>query len=160
MERDDLERAGAGSRAIWDWSDEGAARRRAARSAAARRLALIQGLVGAVIATLVFLVWGRRTMAIVILSLGLANLAVALVSPLRASAAIQLFLLRVGVVLGTLVSWLLLFPIFALFFVPFGLAFRRGRRDSLERWAEPPEASYWRARDAARRGPEAYRRQF
>ena len=50
---------------------------------------------------------------------------------------------RVAHLVGALFAWLLLAPLFFLFFVPFRALFRRGERDRLMRAIERERASYW-----------------
>ena len=60
---------------------------------------------------------------------------------------------RTGIALG----WVLLVPVFYLFFLPFGLVMRRGRRDRMQRRFETEAISYWESREAvAPRRPHLY----
>jgi hypothetical protein len=43
----------------------------------------------------------------------------------------------------------LLVPLFVLFFLPFGLLARRGRRDRLGRFFDPDAPTYWKRREPA-----------
>ena len=70
------------------------------------------------------------------------------------------FVDRLGRALGGAVSWTLLAVIFYTVFLPFGLLFRRGRKDSMKRYYEPTADSYWSQREAPETDPDSYRRQF
>ena len=62
--------------------------------------------------------------------------------------------------IGRLLAVLFLTPVFWLFFVPFGLLLRAGRRDRLERWFDPAAPSYWHRRDDAPRSKSSYEKAF
>jgi hypothetical protein len=49
----------------------------------------------------------------------------------------------IGRRIGRALTWLLLVPLFYLFFLPFGLLFRRGRRDRLKRYFDREATTYW-----------------
>lgn len=149
----------AASRVIWDWRERRAEGLREERRRRTRRLGTIQSAVGAGISAVIYLL-GHPVFAMVVLGIAGFTLAAALLSPLGLSLRIQRFLGHVGTAVGHLVTWLLLVPLFLLFFVPFRLLFRRGRRDPLDRRLEPERATYWRTRTEVREGTEAYQRQF
>jgi len=83
----------------------------------------------------------------------------ALVSPHGIYAAIRRALDRFGYLVGRVLSWVLLMPLFYLFFFPFGLLARRGHRDAMKRWTEPEAPTYWTDREDTRTA-ESYERQF
>ena len=43
-------------------------------------------------------------------------------------------------------TWIVMVPIFYGVFLPFGLLFRRGRRDRMKRYYDPDAQSYWEER--------------
>jgi hypothetical protein len=49
---------------------------------------------------------------------------------------------------------------FYLIFLPFGLLFRRGRRDSMRRYFEADQESYWQRRDPEREETRSRERPF
>jgi hypothetical protein len=51
-----------------------------------------------------------------------------------------------GSLVGTAVAWLLLAPVFYLFFLPFRVLARRGKNDRLQRRFVPDAKSYWTKR--------------
>jgi hypothetical protein len=57
-------------------------------------------------------------------------------------------------------TWILLVPLFVLVFLPFGLLFRRGARDPMERRLDRARSTYWGARDTTADDPDRYGRQF
>lgn len=89
--------------------------------------------------------------------LGAVTLGLALLSPTRGYSALTRAIDRVGVGVGTLLSWILLAPIFYLVLAPFGLLTRRGRGDPLQRVREPSLPSYWRVRPEETRETERAR---
>ena len=48
-----------------------------------------------------------------------------------------------GSVVGHATTWVVMIPIFYLFFLPFGKLLRRGRRDRLRRYYESEAETYW-----------------
>lgn len=128
--------------AIWSWRDDGAPKRRAAKL---RRGALLRALIGAIAGGVIF--WLERPIAAyVVWSVGAFVLFLALVSPLGGYAALERAVTFAGRLVGRALTWLLLAPVFYLFFAPFGLLFRRGARDPMKRRFEARE-SYWKERD-------------
>ena len=118
----------------------------AARATAARKKALMHAAGAASAGGLLFVVFAQRAVAYVAWGLGGFTLLLALISPLGAYAALQRGLEALGRLVGRLMAWLLLAPVFYLFVTPFGLLRRRGARDTLKRRLEPGAASYWRER--------------
>lgn len=115
------------------------------RAHVARRSASIRFVV-ALAAGGVLYALERPIMAAVAASLGSLSLLLALASPLGAYAALDRLVTRTGALVGTILTWLLLAPVFYLFFVPFGLLFRRGARDPLRRAIDRDAPSYWTKR--------------
>jgi hypothetical protein len=130
-----------------------------ARRRQARIRASIHSAIGAAIGVLLFLL-GARIMAFVACGIAGTVLAAALISPERAHAAIERLATRLGEAVGLAMTWLLLTPLFHLFFAPFGLLLRRGRRDRLERHPADRQASAWKPKPPQPEGPAAYERQF
>jgi hypothetical protein len=122
-----------------------------------RRRGLLRALVvGAVGAALLWF-WSPLVGRIVLCVASVVALA-ALVSPLGIYALLER---GVGVLAhktGVLLTWVLMAVIFYGLFTPFGLIFRRGRRDSLRRFSDPALSSYWEASERGR-SASASRRQ-
>jgi hypothetical protein len=132
--------------AVWRWQDEAESSEEEAPGALRRRgavRAVVAGIVGALV--LVFL-W--RTPGLVILGIAGVLLLAALLSPSGVYATIErgidALARRTGIALG----WVLLVPVFYLFFLPFGLVMRRGRRDRMQRRFEAEASTYWEPRGA------------
>ena len=100
------------------------------------------------------------TFAAVVAGVALVMWALALLSPLRAYAAVDLALTRIGRSLGLVVGWVALTPVYLLFCVPFGLLFKRGANDPMRRTLSPHGATYWRERPADDDVLERVRRPF
>lgn len=132
---------------IWRWKDPPDDAR--ARAARARRTGALRALV-ALIAAGVFVYLDRTVAAAIASTLGVLTLALALLSPLGLYAALDRAVAALGRGVGLVLTWLLLAPVYYLFFAPFGLLFRRGRRDPLRRGFEADARSYWLKRDRAR----------
>ena len=83
-------------------------------------------------------------MAMVVLATALFLSSLAVVWP-AAFIFLESILRALGTKVGEAVTWLCLAPVFYLFFLPFGLLFRRGRRDAMQRLLEPNATTYWEA---------------
>jgi len=131
--------------AIWDWRGE--SDDRAARAAKARRGAILRGVIGGLAGAGFFFLLARPSFAVVVWSISGLTLLLGLASPLGAYAALDRVVLGASRVVGAVLTWVLLTPVYYLFFAPFGALFRRGRRDKLQRALEKDRASYWRERE-------------
>jgi hypothetical protein len=145
---------------IWDWTPAADARDDpTAEAGRKRRQGVVQALVTAGAgAILVFL--GLRLPAFLAFGVAAVLGASALVAPLSLYAAIEHALLALGRRTGTLLGWVLLVPVFYLFFAPFGRLLRRGRRDRLQRRFEPDAPSYWEPHRGMRVASDSRRRQY
>jgi hypothetical protein len=138
--------------AIWAWRTTGAASSTdLASPSAARRRGLLRALVVGALGAALLAFWSPLLGRIV---LGIASLVAlaALLSPLGIYAALERGLGVLAYKTGVLLTWVLMAVIFYAVFTPFGLIFRRGRRDSLRRASDPALSSYW---EAAERGRSA-----
>jgi len=86
---------------------------------------------------------GYRSAATVAWTISSVVLAAALVSPAGIYLGLRRLAVKLGEWTGMALAWLLLAPVFFLFFAPFGWLRRRGRNDRLRRQLEPDAASYW-----------------
>lgn len=132
---------------IWRWNDP--PERSSVRAARARRAGALRALV-ALIAAGVLAYLDRPIVATIASCVGVLTLGLALASPLGLYAALDRAVAALGRGVGLVLTWLLLAPVYYLFFAPFGLLFRRGRRDPLRRGFEADAPSYWQKRDRAR----------
>ena len=94
----------------------------------------LQALVGVGIGVVLFL-FVSPTIGRIVMAIGSFVLLSALVSPTVVYAGIEKLFEFLGHLLGRGMTWLLMVPLFYLFFLPFGLLFRRGRRDRLRRYS-------------------------
>ena len=143
---------------IWNWQPpesttdpEGASR--------VRSRAALQAALGATVGALIFLFWSHTLGWVVFGVTGFVFVA-ALTSPRGLYAAIERLFAALGGVVGRVVNWLALATLFYLFFLPFGLLFRRGRSDQMRRFYEEDAASYWEARERGRSASTSRLRQF
>jgi hypothetical protein len=74
----------------------------------------------------------------------------ALGSPLGLYASIERALAVLAHKTGVLLTWLLMGLVFYGLFTPFGLIFRRGRRDPLRRSADAALGTYWETSERGR----------
>ena len=142
--------------AIWQWPATPVSVRNLA--AARRRRAALQGVAMATVAAALSFVLRRPGLAGVVSVVAALLVASGFFAPpfydFIARAA-----RRLGLGAAVVLSWLLLFPVYALFFVPMGLFLRLRGRDPLQRRWEHDRPSYWETRKPAS-DPRAYTRQF
>jgi hypothetical protein len=102
----------------------------------------LQGLATAGVATALYLYWSQ-TVGTVVFCVAGTILFSALVSPTGLYRGVQALFTTLGNATGRALTWVMLVPLFYLFFLPFGLLLRRGRRDQLKRYFEADKPSYW-----------------
>ena len=128
--------------AIWRWRD-GEADGEAKPSAASVRLrGSLQALAGYAVALLFYLFWSKTAAAIAAV-LTSVMLFCALASPHGLYVLLRRLFDATGRVVGHATTWVVMIPIFYLFFLPFGKLLRRGRRDRLRRYYESEAETYW-----------------
>ncbi len=126
--------------AIWDWRREGAAIPEEASPARLR--GALQALGGGVFGFVAHSL-GWNTIALVALSLAGLLLLSLLLSPTGLYTARERLFAATGRAAGRITTWLVMVPLFYLFFLPFGRLLRRGRRDRLKRSFDRAAGSYW-----------------
>lgn len=127
--------------AIWSWQEPLATPSSEAAGRARLRGLLRAALVLALGALLVVF-WSEIVGAVVLVMAGVIGFS-ALISPTGLYAGVERLFAALGRWTGEGLNWLLLVPLFYLFFLPFGLLLRRGRRDRLKRYLEQELESYW-----------------
>ena len=130
---------------VWHWQSSGSAVSRPDARPVRLRGAL-QASAGLAFAA-GFAWWGLRTPAAIAGGIACAIGLAALVSPFGVFAAIERSFATLGRWVGTALTWIVLPVVFCLFFTPFALLFRRGRRDSMKRHFDAGAASYWTSRE-------------
>lgn len=129
------------SRLIWNWQED-PFRKKQINANKLRLKGIVQSICMVVVAIL-FFYFNHRVMAFSILVLSTIIGLSALFSP----SGIFLFLdkgaKKIGVLLSTMIKWVLLPLIYYGFFVPFGKCCRKGNRDKMKRYYEVEAASYW-----------------
>ncbi len=126
---------------IWEWRGPGA-QAIAAENSRLRIKGVVQGLVGGALgAALYFFL--SPTVGTIVLTIASVVMLAALVSPGGLYRGIEGVFAALGRATGRGLTWLMLLPLFYLFFLPYGVLARRGRRDRLKRYFERDEASYW-----------------
>lgn len=133
--------------AIWDAlrpSNEDAVRQANSR---VRRGALLRWSVGMGVAALAVYVFQRLVLGGVIFGVSTAFLLLVLASPVRGHGALQRVLSVLTRIVGTLVTWVLLAPLFYLVITPFGWLRRRGAHDPLHRQFDAKLETYWSRRE-------------
>ncbi len=108
----------------------------------------------------VFFLFLSHLVGALVLGIGSLVLLSALLSPRGVYAGIDGVFDRVAKTLGRAMTWLLMVPLFYLFFFPFGALLRRGKRDRLQRRFEAEAESYWEAREGAKAGSGSRLKQY
>ncbi len=146
--------------AIWNFTaDERAAAVPAAVPGRVRLRGSLQALVGVSVGV-VFFFFVSATLGRIVMGIAGFILLSALVSPTVVYAGIEKLFDSLGHLLGRAMTWLLMVPLFYLFFLPFGLLFRRGRRDRLRRYSERDAATYWERREGPTAASHSRERQY
>ena len=102
----------------------------------------IRALISASFGVGVYLIWSQTVGTIVLCIAGIIFFS-AIVSPNGLYRGLQGLFGSLGNFTGRVLTWLMLVPLFYLFFLPFGKLMRRGQRDALKRKLEPESESYW-----------------
>ena len=128
--------------AIWNWRDP---QPKGPPPPSVRRVRVRGSLQAAFVAAIgVLLLWfGLRSVGLVMLGVAAIVFLAALASPRGLYAVLDGMARAIGRRIGRALTWLLLVPLFYLFFLPFGLLFRRGRRDRLKRYFDDEATTYW-----------------
>jgi len=130
------------SAAIWRWRAEVPESKMGPSAASVRVRGSLQALAGAAFGLACHLFWSK-TVAIVAFTVAGVVLFCALVSPNGLYALLRRLFDATGRVVGRAMTWIVMVPIFYLFFLPFGKLMRRGRRDRLHRYFDAEAETYW-----------------
>ncbi len=127
---------------IWSWRTGEAETRDAGDARRYRLRAALQALAGAAFGLCFYLLWSR---AIAYAAFGIASIILlsGLLSPMGLYAGLHHLFEATGRTVGRIMTWVVLVPIFYLFFLPFGTLMRRGRRDALKRFFDSDAETYW-----------------
>jgi hypothetical protein len=128
------------SAVIWRWRGDPAAQRPA--PGRARLHGALQALAGAAVGAIFFLFWSRKVAAVAFAMSAFVGLS-ALLSPTGFYPRLRRFFDATGHAVGVVVTWIVMVPIFYLFFFPFGVLMRRGRNDRMRRYYETDAPTYW-----------------
>ena len=140
---------------VWQASRD-AQRGRRGLAGVMRKKAVVKLVIGAIAAGLIYRFWSH-TLAYVVAGIAVTMLLLALASPTGAYAALEAGLQRFGDLVGVVVTYLLLVPLFALFFTPLGVVRRIAGRDRMKREWKRDAATYWEDHDAS---AQSYDRQY
>ena len=148
------------SAVVWNWNRaaSGDDQIEIKRNAAARKRGVIGGLVGLLIAALVYHFW-RPGLAYVIAGISLALALLALAAP-PAYRKVAGLLDRFGHLVGMTVTWLLMTLLYYVLFLPVGLLLRARGRLGITKHPDSRLASYWKPIDGRPWTAESYRKQF
>jgi hypothetical protein len=130
------------SAAIWRWRAGEPDSEPRPSAASVRVRGTLQALAGTAFGVASHLYWSK-TVAIVAFSAAGVVLFCALASPHGLYALLSRLFEATGRVVGRAMTWIVMLPIFYLFFLPFGKLLRRGRRDRLHRFFDRDAQTYW-----------------
>jgi len=116
-------------------------------------------MAGLSVATLFYFFWSE-TVAYIAGGIATLILLSALASPVGLYATIDRGFLALGSFIGRGARWVVMPAVLYLFFTPFSLLFRRGRRDSMTRFYEANAETYWSDFDPTRGGSGHRERQY
>ena len=128
--------------AIWHWRAEEPVSEARPSAASVRLRGSLQALVGAAFGLASHLFWSKTVAIVAFTAAGLV-LFCALASPHGLYALLRRLFEATGRVVGRAMTWIVMVPIFYLFFLPFGKLMRRGRRDRLHRYFDAEAETYW-----------------
>lgn len=143
---------------VWNWREKSGRGAGPSESASLRRQAIIQALVMGVIGFALLKWIGHATFAKVVWGLAGVVLVLGLAAP-RAYRPIHRFGRWLGRAVGVLLTYVLLVPLYFLFFTPAALYLRLRGRDPMQRRPRDAQYTCW----VPRRRPataESYTRQF
>ena len=151
------------SAVVWDWNrtatgDDRDETGRNAANTAARKRGVIGGLIGLLIAAVVYHFW-RPGLAYVIAGISLALALLAIVAP-PAYRKVAGLLDRFGHAVGMAVTWLLMTLLYYVLFLPVGLFLRVRGKLAVTRHPDRRLASYWISTEEKPWTAESYRKQF
>lgn len=146
------------SKTVWRWR-VGVATQEAAIAAKQRWKGVWQAALGLAVGLLMYLL-SLRTAAVLVVAVSLVILSVALLSPRSGFAVLERAMERFGRFIGDIVAFLVLTPLYYLFFTPFHWLFRRGSRDAMGRHLDPRSATYWIDRSPAAGDLKQYEKMF
>ena len=152
------------SAAIWKWQEASVAQE-ADASGRIRLRGALQGLAagcvgGAIYHFLPAVNPHFRIVGIVVLSVASVVFLAATLSPTGLYAVIERMLAAMSRQFGRLLNWIIIPAIFYGIFVPFGVLFRRGRRDALQTFYDDERETYWSDRTGARTASSNRARQY
>lgn len=145
--------------AIWQWRQVESTSGGRPSARALRIRGTIQSLIAATVATFFWFFWSR-TVAGAVFGVAAVLLTSALFSPRGVYATIERAVDALGHSVGTAVTWITMAITYHLFFLPFGLLFRRGQKDAMKRSFEADAATYWIVRGEGRRVSPSRKRQY
>jgi len=96
----------------------------------------------------------------VVLSTAALILVSALFSPGGVYATLERMLVAIAQRLGRALTWVLMVLLFYLFFTPFGMVFRRGKRDSMKRFFDSEAETYWEPHEGLTAASSSHESQF
>ncbi len=143
---------------MWNWQSPGVVVGPHA-APGLRKAGLTRSAIGLVAAAVLYAL-SLHVVAAIAGTIALVTGALALASPQHGYKALHGWMDRFAVGVGTVVTWLVMVPIFALVFMPFGMLFRRGERDPLKRAWDRGLSTYWETRTDDMTRPERHERPY
>jgi len=133
---------------VWNPSGVDRSARAAKKLKQIRTGAALQGAIGLILALVIYL-FLSKIFGVIVCSIALLLTVLAFCAPIAVYTPIKGGLARLSTIVGTTISFVVLLALYCLFFVPFGLLFRRGRRNKLSLDFAAERSSYWIDRNAS-----------
>ena len=144
---------------IWEWREQSPETSAPTSHTRARIRGTLQAAAGGVAGS--FFLWlGWTLPAWAVLSTATLILVSALFSPGGVYATLERMLVAIAQRLGRALTWVLMVLLFYLFFTPFGMVFRRGKRDSMKRFFDSEAETYWEPHEGLTAASTSHESQF
>ena len=145
------------SQVIWDWRSRGSDQFVKELRQKNRLHGGLQGMVALIVGG-AFLYFKHPIPASFAFAMGVFILLASQIWPLGLYVRFQKSGVWLGRVMGAITAYLLLIPVYWLFFSPFHFFFRRGTKNKMNPQPNPQATSYWE--DRSDPTPDHYERQF
>lgn len=130
------------SLAVWDPTGSRGTEKLARKKKQARTTAAVQCVVGLALGLLIYFLLSR-IFGVIVCSIALLLAVLAFVAPIAVYEPIKRGIAWLSIMVGLAISFVVLLLLYYLFFVPFGLLFRKGGRNKLGLAFVKEQPSYW-----------------
>ncbi len=147
------------SLAVWDPTGADKSEKIAEKTKRIRITAAFQGVIGLVLALLIYL-FISEIFGVIVCSIAILLTIVAFVAPITVYEPIKRGMAWLAAMVGLSISFVVLLFLYYLFFVPFGALFRRGDRNKLALGFASGKSSYWVDRTLSSGEPSGKKKKY